>query len=135
MPGRTEATRATRRATLRRAAARIRPDASPPPESIAYRRARAPYTASEIARFFALAKAQPTAARRAAFTAILALGLGCGLHRQDLVWVRGADVTTDSRAGVVVRVAGGPRPRLVPVLDRYADTSPGALAGPVAMSC
>lgn len=120
MPGRSEATRATRRATLRRAAARIRPDSVAPLEAIAYRRARAPYSRVEVARFFEVAAAQPTRARRKSLSAILVLGLGCGLHRQDLAWVRGVDVEPTA-AGVQVTVIGGPRPRVVIALDAYAD--------------
>ena len=116
MPGRTEATRATRRATLRRAAARLRPEA-PVPEAIAYRRARHPYSAIEVATYVEQAAAQPTAARRQSFNAILALGLGCGLHGQDLAWVRGIDVLRDG----TVKVIGGPKPREVVVLDEHHD--------------
>jgi hypothetical protein len=43
------------------------------------------------------------------------------LHRQDLVWVRGADVVNHPDGTVVVTVVGGPRPRRVTALDTYAD--------------
>lgn len=119
MAGQAEATRATRRSTLRSISARVSPDV-PRPEMIAYRRARAPYEAWQVARFLELAAAQPTLARRRSCTALLALGLGCGLDRQDLAWVRGTDVTNGPGGAVTVIVSGGPRPRSVVALGDYA---------------
>jgi len=49
---------------------------------------------------------------------LLALGLGCGLDRTDLAWVRGVDVEVGT--STVVKVVGGYRPRSVVALDDYA---------------
>jgi hypothetical protein len=115
-----DSTRATRRAVLRRVARRLDPNPPSAPESIAYRRVKPPYAVWEIARYLSAAEAQPTAARRWSARAVLALGLGCGLDRVDLAWVRGTDVSA-GRAGVKVSVAGGPRPRQIVALNDYAD--------------
>lgn len=119
MAGQRDSTRATRRAILRRVAARLDPDPAPPPEAIHYRRAKPPYTAAEVAGFFGLAQAQPTDSRRTSAHGFISLGLGCGLDRTDLAWVRGIDVTTGRCTRV--RVVGGSRPRSVVALDEYAE--------------
>lgn len=67
-----------------------------------------------------LARAQPTPGRAKSITAILWLGLGCGLDCRDLGWVRGTDVTVDPD-GVHVTVSGGTRPRTVTALAAYQD--------------
>ena len=76
-----------------------------------------PYTAAEIGGFLALADAQPAAERRMRAAGLVCLGAGAGLIRGDLRDVRGTDVACRS-GGVLVQVRG-PRPRAVPVLDRY----------------
>jgi len=80
-------------------------------------RAKAPYTAADIAGYLALAGAQPTTGRRMRATALVCLGAGAGLIRSDLRNARGTDVTARS-GGLVVEVRGT-RPRVVPVLARY----------------
>ena len=81
-------------------------------------RARAPYTAAEIAGFLALADAQPALARRTRAAALVCLGAGAGLIRSDLRAVRGADICRRS-GGVIVPSR---RPRAgVPVLARYHE--------------
>jgi hypothetical protein len=121
MPGAKDSTRATRRSILRRIARRAHPllSVSPDPKPIAYRRVRAPYAAHEVASYFRLAEAQPTAGRRDSLMAILVLGLGCGLDCGDLGWVRGVDVReTDNGVDVAV---GGRRPRVVTCLSWHED--------------
>jgi hypothetical protein len=115
-----ESTWATRRAILRRVAARLDPAPPALPSPIAYRRVKPPYASWEIARYRQAVEAQPTAARRWSGRALLGLGLGCGLDRPDLAWVRGVDVTTAGDA-VTVTVSGGPRPRRVVALSDYAE--------------
>ena len=119
MADRAETTRATERSTLRRVARRLDPAPLPSPEPIERFRARPPYRRWEVARFLELARAQPTSARRRSTLAILALGLGCGLDRPDLAWVRGCDVTVARHTAT--RVVGGPRPRTIVALDDYAE--------------
>jgi integrase len=80
-------------------------------------RAKAPYTAAEIAGYLALADAQPTAERRMRAAGLVCLGAGAGLIRGDLRDARGTDVACRS-GGVLVTVRGA-RPRTVPVLDSY----------------
>ena len=82
-------------------------------------RAKAPYSAAEIAGYLALADAQPTRGRRMRAAGLICLGAGAGLTGADLRGVRGSDITCRS-GGVVVQVRGR-RPRVVPVLSRYHD--------------
>lgn len=89
-------------------------------------RAKAPYTAAQIAGFLALADGQPTVARRMRASALVCLGAGAGLIRADLRAVRGRDVRRCA-GGLVVDVAGA-RPRTVPVLARYQPRLAAAAA-------
>src|SRR6266702_2517446 len=82
-------------------------------------RAKAPYSAAQIAAYLALADAQPARGRRMRAGALIGLGAGAGLTGADLRQARGSDVTCRS-GGVVVQVRG-PRSRVVPVLSRYHD--------------
>jgi len=121
MPGARESTRATRRGILRRLSAHVlaaHQGRLPAPEPIAYRRVRPPYSGDQIAGYLRLAAAQPTAARRRAVSAVIALGAGCGLDSRDMLQVRGADVRPfDARTDVTV--AGGTRPRVVTALVAF----------------
>jgi integrase len=117
-PGLSGPARRTLRTNLRFIARRVVPALDPADAPLPRERAKAPYTAAEIAGFLALADAQPTAARRARAAGLVCLGAGAGLIRSDLRNVRGADVTCRS-GGVIVTVRGGRAPRAVPVLARY----------------
>ena len=117
-PGLSGPARRTLRTNLRFIARRVVPALDPADAPLPRERAKAPYTAAEIAGFLALADAQPTAARRARGAGLVCLGAGAGLIRSDLRNVRGADVTCRS-GGVIVTVHGGRAPRAVPVLARY----------------
>jgi hypothetical protein len=86
---------------------------------IAYRRIRPPYDPDEVQGLLALAAAQPTPSRRRALSAILHLGLGCGIASRDLAWVRGQDVEQMSDGAVSVTVSGGVRPRSVVALQAH----------------
>jgi hypothetical protein len=119
-------TRRTLRTNLRALARSLEAWPEPPPASLPRERAKAPYTPAEISGFFALADAQPTLARRQRAAALMCLGAGAGLARQDLRAVAGTDVVARS-GGVLVRVQG-PRPRAVPVLWRYQARLLGAAA-------
>lgn len=129
MPEAAPSTRASRRAILRRIAAKAAPGLRdlPGPTPIAYRRVRPPYSPSEVAGFLRVARDQPTPGRRRSLLAIVGLGLGCGLDCQDLGWVSGHDLTA-TPAGVEVTVTGGRRPRTVIALAPYEDLL-GDLAG------
>jgi len=85
--------------------------------------AQEPYSEAELARYLALADAQPTAARRARASGLIALGAGAGLIGADLRAVTGAHVMRRF-GGVLVEVVGS-RPRTVPV---RAELSARALA-------
>ncbi len=119
MPDARDATRATRRAILRRISRRCHPSPADPPPPIAYRRLRPPYSASELERYFALASAQPTPSRRRSLLSILHLGLGCGLASRDLAWVTGGDMQVLPEGGLTVHVSGGSRPRTVTALRAH----------------
>jgi hypothetical protein len=111
-----QATRRTVRTNLRAIARRVRPE--PSSLALSRERAKAPYSAAEIAAYLALADAQPTTARRLRASALVCLSAGAGLVGADLKAVLGTDVVSRS-GGVVVTVCAGRRPRSVPVLARY----------------
>ncbi len=110
-------TRRTLRTNLRSLARALEAWPEPPPAPLPRERAKAPYTPAEISGFLALADAQPTSARRQRATALICLGAGAGLARQDLRAVAGTDVV--ARSGGVLVLVRGPRARVVPVLARY----------------
>ncbi|MGI9091704.1 MAG: hypothetical protein ACR2GG_11475 [Gemmatimonadaceae bacterium] len=123
MPSAAESTRATRRSILRRIARHASPALNhlPAPSPLPYRRVRAPYSPDEIAGYLRLVQAQPTEGRRRSLSAVLRLGLGCGLDCRDLGWVRGSDVTREQDGVVTVHVCGGSRPRPVVCLAAHED--------------
>ena len=63
--------------------------AGPAPPPLARSRAKLPYKDSELEAYFALARAQPTEARRQRLTGLLCLGLGAGIQAEDLRYVKG----------------------------------------------
>lgn len=114
-----EPTRRTARTNLRFVAQRVVPEICHPPLPASLRRnqAKTPYSPSEVAAWLALAAAQPSAARRHCFGALLCLGLGAGLEGAELRAVRGIDIV--ARSGGVLVVVGGRRARVVPVAAPY----------------
>ena len=116
-PGLSDVARRTLRTNLRFIGRRVVPRLYPGDLPLPRERSKAPYSPAQIGGFFALADAQPTAARRMRAAALVCLGAGAGLIRSDLREVRGADVACRS-GGVVVQVRGR-RARVVPVLARY----------------
>jgi hypothetical protein len=116
-PGLSGVARRTLRTNQRFIARRVVPQLYPADAPLPRERAKAPYSAAEIAGFLALADAQLTMERRMRAAGLVCLGAGAGLIRADLREVRGSDVLRPS-GGVIVQVAGR-RPRVVPVLPRY----------------
>jgi integrase len=116
-PGLSGPARRTLRTSLRFIARAAVPHLDPADAPLPRERAKAPYTAAEIAGFLALADAQPTLARRMRGAAMVCLGAGAGLIRSDLRAARGTDICRQS-GGVIAQVHGR-RPRAVPVLARY----------------
>jgi integrase len=116
-PGLSGPARRTLRTNLRFIGRRVVPQLYPADLPLPRERARAPYTATEISGFLALADTQPTMRRRMRATGLVCLGAGAGLIRGDLRDARGTDVMCRS-GGVIVAVRGA-RPRAVPVLARY----------------
>jgi hypothetical protein len=110
--------RRTLRTNLRFLARAVVPHLDPADAPLPRQRAKAPYSAAEIAGYLALARVQPTPGRRSRATALVCLGAGAGLIRSDLRTMRGTDVCARS-GGVIVEVRGGRAPRAVPVLARY----------------
>ncbi len=108
--------RATYRAALRRVGPLLTKRApwEPRPASLARRQVAPPYTAPEVLILRKDALVQPTAARRRAARALLALGLGTGLDGRWVTQVTARDVHASS-SGVVVEV-GAPMGR--PVIAR-----------------
>jgi integrase len=116
-PGLSGVARRTLRTNLRFIARRVVPQLAPADVPLPRERAKAPYSAAEIAGYLALADAQPALSRRIRAAVLVCLGAGAGLIRADLRAVRGTDVICRS-GGVIVAVRGA-RPRVVPVLARY----------------
>jgi hypothetical protein len=116
-PGVSGAARRTLRTNLRFIGRWVVPQLYPADLPLPRERARAPYSAAEIAGFLALADAQPAAQRQMRAAGLVCPRAGAGLIRGDLRDARGTDVITRS-GGVVVTVRGA-RPRAVPVLARY----------------
>jgi integrase len=116
--GRAPATRGTYRSVLYRLAAPVHgvpgQRGTPFPGS----EAPAPYSPAERAELAAIARAQRDPARRASALAIVVFGIGAGLRPGELAALRGTDA---AQAGgrVIVRVAGGPAARTVPVAACY----------------
>jgi integrase len=118
-PGLSGSARRTLRTSLRFIARRVVPALAPVDAPLPRERAKAPYSAAEIAGYLALADAQPTVPRRMRAAGLVCLGAGAGLAGADLRAVRGTDVICRS-GGVIVQVRGR-RPRAVPVLARYHE--------------
>jgi hypothetical protein len=118
-PGLSGVARRTLRTNLRFLARRVVPQLLPADVPLPRERAKAPYSAAQIAGYLALADAQPAVTRRMRAGGLVCLGAGAGLIRSDLRAVRGTDVICRS-GGVIVAVRGA-RPRIVPVLARYHD--------------
>jgi len=116
-PGLSGVARRTLRTNLRFIGRRVVPQLYPADRPLPRERAKAPYSPAQIQGYLALAGAQPTRERQMRATGLVCLGAGAGLIRGDLRDVRGTDVACRS-GGVLVQVRG-PRPRAVPVLDRY----------------
>jgi hypothetical protein len=116
-PGLSGPARRTLRTNLRFLARAVVPQLDPADATLPRERAKAPYTAPEIAGFLALADAQPTLARRMRAAGLVCLGAGAGLIRGDLRQLRGTGICCRS-GGVIVTVAGR-RPRVMPALARY----------------
>jgi integrase len=117
LAGRCDALRRTARTNLRFVAAGCGMPVEPRPIPLRRTRAKTPYAPGEVDAWFALAAAQPTAARRHHLIGLLCLGLGAGLERAELRGITGRHVVCRS-SGVVVVVVGR-RARGVPVLARY----------------
>ena len=116
-PGLSGVARRTLRTNQRFIARRAVPQLHPADVPLPRERAKAPYTATEISGFLALADAQPAAGRRMRAAGLVCLGAGAGLIRGDLRTVRGSDVI--ARSGGLVVAVRGRRARAVPVLSRY----------------
>ena len=118
-PGLSGSARRTLRTNLRFIARRVVPALAPVDAPLPRERAKAPYSAAEIAGYLALAGAQPAVPRQMRAAGLVCLGAGAGLAGADLRAVRGTDVICRS-GGVIVQVRGR-RPRAVPVLARYHE--------------
>jgi integrase len=110
-------TRRTLRTNLRHLARAASAYRQPAPVALPRERAKAPYGEGEIAGYLALARAQPSPARRMRASALICLVAGAGLVGAELRHLRGVDVI--ERSGGLLVVVGGPRARVVPVLWRF----------------
>ena len=91
----------------------------PPPLALPRPKALAPYSPSEVAAIRSWARGLPTRHYRDNMGVILSLGLGAGLHSQEINKLVGTDVTA-GKDGVDVHVIGE-RDRSVPVLRVYEE--------------
>lgn len=117
MSGVSDAARRTARTNLRHLARTLGLSPLPEPAARGRSRAKAPYSAAEVAELFALTRAQSTEARCQRLSALLCLGLGAGIVRGELRGLTGHHVV--ARSGGVMVLVEGPRRRAVPVLARY----------------
>jgi integrase len=120
------ATRRTLRTNLRALAHALEAYPQPDPVPLARERAKAPYLEREIAGYLRLAGAQRTLAQRMRASALVCVGAGAGLVGQELRHLRGVDVL--ERSGGLLVVVGGPRARVVPVLERFHEPLRAAAA-------
>ncbi len=124
-----EPTVATARWVLRRAVGNLAGQDRPP--VLAHKTLQAPYSDAECAALVELATHQPTAGRRRAVAAVVALGLGAGLDARDQRLVTRADVvevTAGGRRALAVQVPGQ-RARRVVVRPAYVPLLRAAVAG------
>lgn len=119
--GRPVPTQATVRSTLRRALAGV--GGRPRPTALSYQPAPAPLSPRQCADLVRLCRNQPTAAKRRALSARVALGLGAGLDAGDQRGVTPAHIARVPAGGRTVTVVDvvGDRPRRVVVADAFAD--------------
>jgi integrase len=113
--------RATYRAVLRRLGRELTTSApwEPRPEPIPRRQVARPYSPAEMLAVVEDASRQSSASKRRAALTLIALGAGAGL---DGRWVASVKRSAVIRRGPVVGVeVGPPRPRRIPVLERYAE--------------
>ena len=115
-------------------AAVLGPEFYPPaPLALPRPKSLAPYSTGEVASLRSWARGLPTQRYRENMGVILGLGLGAGLHSQEINRLVGTDITVTDN-GVTVRVIGE-RDRVVPVLREYENEVEGlarrAGAGPV----
>src|SRR4051794_7351017 len=111
------ATRRSLRTNLRALVRVGRPQLGPASVPLPRERSKRPYLEHEIAGYLALARAQPTEARRMRCLALVCLGAGAGIVAGGLRALRGTDVI--SRSGGLVVCVGGRRARTVPVRERF----------------
>jgi integrase len=112
---RCSSTRGTYRSVLRQLSDDPRPRIAP---RFAGSVAQPPYSTSERAELFSLARAQRTSGRRRSALCLICLGMGAGLRAGEIVAARRGDVVTSS-SGVQLHV-GGNLARVVPVIGEAA---------------
>jgi integrase len=112
---------ASYRAVLNRAAEIFLPshDAARP-TPVSARPITAPYSGDELRGVSAWRRGQRTPLQRRKATALLALGLGCGLRAREVLALRRSHITIDSPTDVVVTVWSGNIAREVPMTTRWA---------------
>lgn len=120
VPGLAVASRANRRSTLTTVSRRVtrRAPWEPLREPLNPQNAPVPYSDAQARWLLECAGMQRTPVRARGLGTTVALGLGAGLRSSEMIRVLGSDVTVRS-PHLLVTTAGGERPRIVPVLDRY----------------
>ncbi|WP_245709242.1 hypothetical protein [Rhodococcus tukisamuensis] len=120
IPGLSESTRCTRRATLTSLSRRITRAAPWEPQRavLHYPRTANPYTPAEVSRLLWWAPRQVNAVRRRGLAAAVALGVGAGLRGTEMLSVSSSDVR--ERGDYVIVAVRGQNARQVPVRPAYA---------------
>ncbi|MFG1782646.1 hypothetical protein ACGFIU_09410 [Rhodococcus oryzae] len=120
LPGLSDATRCTRRATLTTLSRRITRTApwEPPREVLRYPRPTMPYSGTQVSQLLWWAPRQRSAVRRQGLAAVVAIGVGAGLRAAEMLNVRASDVRR--RGEHVIVAVRGSRARQVPVRPEYA---------------
>jgi integrase len=114
-------TRGTARSLLLSMGTVLVPDAHPQRlPKLAKSPAPAPYSIAEQAALRSWARGGRTEYRREQSALLLALGIGAGLQRADVIDLRVKHLIVD-QDGVLVNVVGGKHPRAVPVLSDWEE--------------
>lgn len=90
------------------------------PAPVGARAITAPYTASELDAIAPWRRSQRTPLLRRKATALVALGIGCGLRAREILALRRTHVDLSGNGDVVVTVWSGETVREVPMTNRWA---------------
>ncbi len=115
-------TRNTMRSALFRIGEAVLDDARTPKAArIGQSQPVAPYSRGEQAALRGMCRWQTTDTKKRSLAVLVAAGCGAGFGAEDTQRMKGRHVAQDADGVVWVSVEGGRRPRVVPVLERWAQ--------------